>query len=120
MRLFLSALLALLSPLPALANTYEPIRDKSAFLSLIDGKELRIGLYNLSLKLTPDGKIVGKALGWGITGNWSWEGGYFCRDMDWSGYAIERDCQLVEARNGRELRFTVNRGKGDSASFRLR
>lgn len=120
MRLVLPALLALLLPLPALANTYQPIRDRSAFLSLIDGKELRIGLYNLSLKLTPDGKIVGKALGWGITGSWSWEGGYFCRDMDWSGYAIERDCQLVEERNGKELRFTVNRGKGDSASFRLR
>lgn len=120
MRPILPALIALLLPVAAHANDFEEIRDKSAFLSLIDGKELRIGLYNLSLKVTPDGKIAGNALGWGITGNWSWEGGYFCRDMDWSGYPIERDCQLVETRDGKELRFTVNRGKGNSASFRLR
>lgn len=120
MRPILHFLFAFLLPLSAEANEYEPIRDKSEFLSLIDGKELRIGLYNLSLKLTPDGKIEGNALGWGITGNWRWEEGYFCRDMDWSGYPIEYDCQLVEQRGDRELRFTVDRGKGDSASFRLR
>lgn len=120
MRLTIPVMFAFFFPLVGQASEFEPVRDKSAFLSLIDGKELRIGLYNLSLKLTPDGKIEGKALGWGITGNWRWEGGYFCRDMDWSGYPIQYDCQLVEQRGAEELRFTVDRGKGDSASFRLR
>ncbi|MBN2630492.1 MAG: dihydrodipicolinate reductase [Rhodobacteraceae bacterium] len=107
-------------PAFAHANGFEPIRDKGRFLSLIDGKELRIGLYNLTLKVLPDGRISGTALGWGITGKWNWENGYFCRDMDWSGYAIPRNCQLVEANGDRELRFTVDQGRGKSASFRLR
>ena len=33
---------------------------------------------------------------------------------------IAYNCQLVEARDGEVMRFTVDRGKGDSASFRLR
>jgi hypothetical protein len=121
-RLMLSAVLTGLLGLPAQAdaNEFKPVRDKAEFLSLVEGRELRIGLYNLTLNVTPDGKIRGKALGWGISGNWKWEDGYFCRDMDWSGYAIPFNCQLVEAREGREVRFTVDRGKGNSASFRLR
>ncbi len=107
-------------PLPATAESFKPIRDKDAFLSLVNDRDLRIGLYNLSLRVMPDGKIIGKALGWGISGNWKWEDGYFCRDMDWSGYAIPFNCQLVEARGDGEVRFTVDRGAGNSASFRLR
>ena len=117
---FLVAALAAFSPLSALANGYETIRDKSTFLSVVAGKELRIGLYNLSLNLTPDGKITGRALGWGITGTWQWKDGYFCRDMDWSGSLIPYNCQLVEVRDNREIRFTSDKGAGDSASLRLR
>ena len=104
----------------AQANGFEPVKDKAAFLSLLKGKELRIGLYNLSLDVRPDGKIKGSALGWDISGNWTWQDGYFCRDMDWSGYPIDYNCQLVEVRENREMRFTADRGAGDSASFRLR
>ena len=120
MRLRLLAGLFALLPLQAHANGFEPVRDKGQFLSLVDGKELRIGLYNLTLKVRPDGKITGRALGWDISGSWRWQDGYFCRDMDWSGYAIDYNCQLVEARGDRELRFTSDKGQGDSASLRLR
>ncbi|MDO8883165.1 MAG: dihydrodipicolinate reductase [Pseudotabrizicola sp.] len=116
----LLALLICVLPALTLANTAGPIRDKTAFLSFVQGKELRIGLYNLSLKVTPDGKITGSALGWGISGNWVWQDGYFCRDMDWSGYAIPFNCQLVEAMDASRLRFTSDKGQGQSASFRLR
>jgi hypothetical protein len=114
------ALLFCVLPSLALANPAGPIRDKTAFLALIQGKELRIGLYNLSLEVTPDGKIVGSALGWGVSGNWFWQDGYFCRDMDWSGYAIPFNCQLVEAVDENRLRFISDKGQGQSASFRLR
>lgn len=120
MRHFILAVLMLCLPGVAQANDFAPVRDKEAFLSLVKDKDLRIGLYNLTLKVTPDGKITGSALGWDISGNWKWEDGYFCRDMDWSGYAIPFNCQLVEERGGREVRFTVDKGKGNSASFRLR
>ena len=104
----------------ALANDFVPVRDKGQFLSLVTDRELRIGLYDLSLKVRPDGRIEGDALGWPVTGKWAWKDGFFCRELDWSGYPIDYNCQLVEARGGAELRFTVDQGRGDSARFRLR
>lgn len=116
---FLS-LLVLALPLPALADGFQPVKEKSRFLDLVQDRELRIGLYDLSLNVRPDGSIAGSALGWDITGQWSWKDGYFCREMDWSGTPITYNCQLVEADGSEKLRFTVDQGKGDSATFRLR
>uniref|UniRef100_UPI00286CC7AB hypothetical protein n=1 Tax=Tabrizicola sp. TaxID=2005166 RepID=UPI00286CC7AB len=106
--------------MPAAADDFAEIRDKSEFMSLVEGRELRIGLYNLTLNLLPDGQIKGRALGWDITGSWDWQDGHFCREMDWSGMEIDYNCQLVETRGGEVLRFTVDRGAGDSASFKVR
>ena len=104
---------------PALADEFQPVREKAEFLRLLEGRELRLGLFKIGLKVLPDGRIEGSALGWGITGTWRWQDGYFCREMDWSGKPIPYNCQLVEAR-GNEMRFTVDQGAGDSAEFRLR
>lgn len=119
-RVAIAFLCALCLPVPAHSNDFAPVRDRADFVSLVDGKELRIALYNLTLKVTPDGRITGNALGWDITGSWVWKDGYFCREMDWSGKAIPYNCQLVETRGAEQLRFTVDRGTGDSATFRLR
>jgi hypothetical protein len=113
-------LLTLATALPAAAEGFQPVKEKDRFLTLIQDRELRIGLYNLSLNVLPDGSIDGSAMGWKITGNWSWKDGYFCREMDWSGTPISYNCQLVEADGAEKLRFTVDQGKGDSATFRLR
>jgi len=120
MRLTLYAAILAFLPIPALADGFEVISDKSAFLKLVKDKDLRIGLYNLTLNVAPNGQITGSALGWGITGQWSWNDGYFCREMDWSGYAIEANCQQVQARASQTVRFVSDRGQGQSASFRLR
>lgn len=116
----LALILTLAAPLAATADDFVPVTEKDRFLDLIKNRELRIGLYNLSLSVQPDGSIDGSAMGWGITGNWSWKDGYFCRQMDWSGTPISYNCQLVEAQGAEKLRFTVDQGKGDSATFRLR
>jgi hypothetical protein len=112
--------LALWAALPAAANDFAAVREKTEFMSLVEGRDLRIGVYNLTLNVLADGQIKGRALGWDITGSWNWKDGYFCREMDWSGMEIPYNCQLVEARGGEVMRFTVDRGKGDSASFKLR
>ena len=103
---------------PALAD-YEPVTDQGTFLQLVSGKQLTNRLYNLALVVTPDGAIDGSALGWEVTGSWSWQDGYFCREMNWGGDPIPYNCQLVEV-NGADMRFTTDQGAGDSASFRLR
>ncbi|WP_147335714.1 hypothetical protein [Pseudotabrizicola alkalilacus] len=55
-RLILALLLSAL-PTLTLAEPAGVIRDKDAFLALVNGKELRIGLYNLSLNVMPDHRI---------------------------------------------------------------
>ena len=117
---FYSAVLLSLLALPAGAETFARISDKSDFIETVSGKELRLGMFGIFLRVEEDGEIKGRALGWDVTGTWEWQDGYFCREMDWSGYPIPKNCQLVEARGGQEIRFTVDRGAGDSASFRLR
>lgn len=116
----IATVLALAMPTTGSANQFEPVREKDRFLELVTDRDLRIGIYNLLLNVKPDGTIGGSALGWTITGTWDWKDGYFCRQMDWSGYDIEYNCQLVEAQGAEKLRFTVDQGSGDSATFRVR
>lgn len=112
---------ALVLPTPSLAGAEEftAVRDRTTFLSLVNGRDLSLPLFRIRLSVEPDGRIEGSALGWGVTGTWAWKDGYFCRQMDWSGTAIPYNCQLVEVRADRELRFTVDRGQGESAKFKL-
>jgi hypothetical protein len=111
---------AALAALPAAANDFEPVTDLSEFLSVIEGRELRLGLFGISLKVTPDGRIDGTAMGDDVTGSWAWQDGFFCREMDWGGTPIPYNCQLVEVRGNGVIRFTVDQGQGDSAQFNLR
>lgn len=104
---------------PVVADGYAPVKDEQTFVSLVQGKELRNFFYGVRLNVLENGQIDGSAIGWGIAGTWSWQDGYFCREMSWGGDPIPYNCQLVEARGDDRLRFTVDRGAGDSASFRL-
>jgi hypothetical protein len=115
----LSLILAFVAA-PALADGYAPVKDEATFVSLIDGKELRNFFYGVRLNVFEEGTIQGSAIGWEIVGDWSWQDGYFCREMSWGGDPIPYNCQLVEARGDDRIRFTVDQGAGDSASFRLR
>lgn len=114
-----AALLALLPASAAVAQDYRAVTDKSEFLALIAGKNLTNRLYGITLSVTPNGAIAGTGAGWDVEGSWSWQNGYFCREMTWGGDPIPYNCQLVEAA-GSDVRFTVDQGAGDSASFRLR
>lgn len=105
---------------PLSANTFTPVTDESEFLSLVEGRELRLGTFGIALRVMPNGQIDGRAAGWPVNGSWTWQDGYFCREMDWSGTPIPFNCQLVEVQGDSRLRFTVDRGAGDSASFNLR
>ncbi|MFO7921529.1 MAG: dihydrodipicolinate reductase [Nioella sp.] len=116
----IALLLASLLPAHASAEGFQAVRDRDTFLDLVDGRDLRLGFFGVQLTVTADGQISGQALSSPVTGTWDWRDGYFCRDLDWSGYEIPFNCQLVEARDARQLRFTVDRGAGRSATFRVR
>lgn len=117
---FLCLTLAAGLALPASAQAFETVSDRDTFLALLDGRELRLGVFGIALDVRADGSIVGRASGWDVVGTWSWQDGYFCREMDWSGMPIPYNCQLVEVQNNAKMRFTVDRGAGDEATFNLR
>ncbi|MEO1638483.1 MAG: dihydrodipicolinate reductase [Pseudomonadota bacterium] len=119
-RLAIAALLAAAVAAPANADIFVPVKDEDQFVSLIDGKELRNFLYGVTLNVYETGQIQGEAWGWDITGSWTWQDGYFCREMAWGDDPIPYNCQLVEVRADNRMRFTVDQGAGDSATFRLR
>lgn len=102
------------------ASAFERIETRDRFLSLVEGRVLFLGLLNAQLDVRSDGTIGGSARNRDVTGSWSWQDGYFCREMDWSGRVIPYNCQLVELDAPDRVRFTVNRGSGQAATFQLR
>lgn len=100
----------------ALAD-FAKVNDRSEFVALISDRTLTRPLINLTV--TPDGRIEGMGARWEVTGNWSWQDGYFCRDLFWGGDEIGYNCQEVKV-NGTRMRFTSDKGSGMSAVFKLK
>lgn len=99
------------------AADFEKITSKSEFDSLITRNQL--GRTGIELTVTPAGQIEGSAFGQPVSGKWSWEGEYFCRDLAWGDTDFGYNCQEV-ARDGNALRFTSDRGAGRSAKLYLK
>ena len=119
MRIGMTALAIVAGGTAAAAQDFVPVTERDTFLQLLGDKNLSNRLYGVNLKVLPDGTITGTGAGWDVTGTWSWQDGFFCREMTWGGDPIPYNCQLVES-NGPDMRFTTDQGAGDSASFRLR
>jgi len=115
-----AACLAAIVATEAHGQSFSAITDRTEFLSTLAGRDLRLSTYGLTLTVTADGRIEGRAIGAPVTGNWSWQGGYFCREMQWGGTEIPYNCQLVESAAPNRMRFTVDQGAGQSATFTLR
>ncbi|WP_299619796.1 dihydrodipicolinate reductase [uncultured Tateyamaria sp.] len=117
MRVLASALVAMAVAGTAQAELIK-VDDQKEFVDVVAGKTLTRPLIKISVK--PDGRIEGRGARWDIEGTWSWKDGYFCRDLFWGGDALGYNCQAVEATADGRIKFTSDRGKGDSAMFRLR
>ena len=110
--LFLGGLVAV----PAQAE-YAKIDKLSELNEVVQGKTLTRPL--IRLEVTPAGAIKGRGAAWDVTGSWSWRDGYFCRDLNWGGDDLGYNCQEVRV-SGEKIRFTSDKGSGDSAEFRLK
>lgn len=102
--------------IPAHAE-FSKVVDQKEFVALVQGKELKRPF--VQLEVMPDGQISGYGAAWQVTGEWTWTDGYFCRDLFWDGDPLGFNCQEVKAAGDR-IRFTSDKGAGDSAEFRLR
>lgn len=116
MRAALFAFFAALLATPAMADGFSQISDRSQFVSLIENSDLT--RFGIRVKVTPDGDISGRAFGRDVSGEWQWDGSYFCRDLYWGDRNLGADCQAVE-RDGNTLRFTADQGQGDHADLYL-
>ena len=101
---------------PAFAD-FEKVTTRAEFLQLVGGKTLNRPLVSISV--LPDGRIAGKGASWEVTGQWKWQGQYLCRSLQWGGDDLGYNCQEVKAK-GNRVRITSDKGKGQSALFRLR
>lgn len=96
---------------------FSKVENQSDFIDLVRDKKLKRPFVNL--EVSAEGEISGYGAAWPVTGNWTWDDGYFCRDLFWAGDSLGYNCQEVQA-YGNRIRFTSDRGTGDSAEFRLR
>lgn len=96
---------------------FSKVEDQSEFIALVQNKELKRPFVNL--EVSAEGEITGYGAAWPVTGKWTWTDGYFCRDLFWAGDPLGYNCQEVRA-FGDRIRFTSDKGAGDSAEFRLR
>lgn len=93
------------------------VDDQQKFVSAVAGKTLTRPW--VTINVTPDGRIEGRGLRWDVEGTWAWQDGYFCRELFWGGDPLGYNCQEVQV-HGERIRFTSDRGAGDSAEFQLR
>lgn len=96
---------------------FAQVKDESQFKTIISGKTLTRPL--IRLEVSPTGTIKGRGAKWDVSGTWKWRDGYFCRDLNWGGDDLGYNCQEVGVKKGR-IKFTSDKGRGDSAEFRLR
>ena len=109
---------ALFSAVSSVASSeYLVIKDKNAFIAEIKDKTLKRPL--IRLEVTEDGKINGRAAMLNVTGQWTWENNYFCRDLFWGSRNLGYNCQQVSS-NGKKIRFTSDKGEGDFADFTVK
>ena len=115
-RLASTALAGLILTAGAAFADFTKIDDAEIFRSVINGKTLSRPF--VKLQVSPEGTISGKGLSWPVTGKWTWQDGYFCRDLAWGERDLGYNCQEVRL-NGGKIRFRSDRGTGDFADFSL-
>ena len=102
------------------SDNFLPIESEADFFSLVVGKKLtRINSSSEAI-LNANGTLTGTGTGGGgsFSGTWYWDAKYFCRELDLSGDAGRLDCQTVEF-DGKLVRFTIDRGKGEARVWKL-
>ncbi|MDW4498386.1 dihydrodipicolinate reductase [Sulfitobacter sp. D35] len=113
----LLAVIALVLSGGAASADFAKLQSESDFLRAVQGKVLTRPLVRL--QVGADGSIAGRGATWDVDGNWAWQGGYFCRSLNWGGDDLGYNCQEV-ALDGSRIRFTSDKGAGRSADFTLR
>lgn len=117
MRAALALILSFFLTIPALAEGFDQVTERDRFVSLIEGRDLT--RFGITVNVTPDSQITGRAFGQDVSGAWRWSKGYFCRDLFWGTRDLGPNCQAVKVQ-GSTLRFISDQGSGRFADLYLR
>lgn len=82
---------------------------------VVDRKHNASWGYTINRK---DGSIRGFYKGKFVSGAWSWEGEYYCRDVMIDTRDLGHDCQVVTV-SGNKIVYTRKKGSGKTATFEL-
>ena len=96
---------------------FRRVDDRATFVNIV--QQGTLNRFGITLEVTPDGRILGRAFGRKVTGAWAWRDGFFCRDLSWGARDLGPNCQEVKV-SGRMVRFTSDEGRGQFADLRLR
>ncbi|MDC0435054.1 hypothetical protein OAM69_05370 [bacterium] len=112
-----SGVVAVTSIITACAATpqYELISTKEQYVQTVSGRTLNLG--NSSTTIHDDGRMTGIAGNKEIDGQWTWEGGKFCREGRIGNEALKRDCQKMELAGDR---LKITRGDGSVGIFNIK
>ena len=92
------------------------ILTEEEFRRLVEDRKQNAGWgYVINRK---DGSIRGFYKGEFVSGEWSWEGEYYCRDVAIGTRDLGHDCQVV-AVSGNRIAYTRKKGSGQTSSFEL-
>lgn len=93
------------------------ITTEEEFRRIAEDKEQHAGWgYVITRK---DGSIRGFYKGKFVSGEWSWEGEYYCRNVMIDTRDLGHDCQVVTV-SGNKLTYIRKKGAGQTSTFELR
>lgn len=101
----------------AFGADFQVVDSRDGFVRLIEGRKLT--RFGIQLDLSTEGAIGGSAFGVPVTGDWRWQGGYFCRDLKFGQKDLGPNCQQVLVRDN-VVRFVSDQGEGPHADLWLR
>lgn len=113
-----ASIFAAVLPFAALAD-FKQITTGAEYNSLLVGKKAWAGSDGWFMSAA-DGKLTGKYKGAKFLGTWVWQDKYYCRNGAFAGKdPIGTDCQVVEF-DGKQVRYTRDRGQGNSVIYTLK
>lgn len=93
------------------------IVTEEKFREIVVGKTLKQTRYNVTVILTPEGRIEGMEPSGKLEGNWAWVGTRFCREII-TAPLIGRACQVVTLKDDK-VSFKDSKGEIRTATYRI-
>ncbi|MCB1398412.1 MAG: hypothetical protein H6898_14620 [Rhodobacter sp.] len=94
------------------AQAWERLHTEAEYRARVVGHRTSVGDRG-HVTVHPDGTVTGVWGGQPVVGAWTWDGGYYCRNLRIGSTETGTNCQRIEVQ-GNQIRSTNDRGNGSS------